>query len=282
MNNLILVSSFERDLISKFKNRAFVIYTHHSDKIIEINQRVLENNGLYCIQLNADQSLSSLHLNEKWNSIPLFLNCTDLGNFKDFLRKKQVLSKLNVKVFFPSNPEENYINLKILSSLGINCGIVFKDLVNWTMVSDLMTYFVYTRIPHGQIEPFNFVVENYDPMKQLDFNSIYFNDPAKFLHMDKNENIALTYENLLKGEFLAHGAQAMEDIESNPDYVNALIKWQEFFLQESGCAYCPAWRVCLGKFAESMTTNPGCREFFSELMDATDHFQNAGKKKVLE
>ncbi len=62
------------------------------------------------------------------------------------------------------------------------------------------------------------------------------------------------------------------------EYKKRVLSWQEFLLQKKGCAYCPAWRVCIGKFSSSYEKNPGCRDFFSDVMDAADYFKMQKKQ----
>ena len=196
------------------------------------------------------------------------------------MAKLQMLRNMNIRIFLNSDNKLNFTSLHILASLGIDCGLSFSEnKIDWEAMNDLMTYAIYAKVNHASIEPFMYAVKNYNPERLTDFSTVYFENPQFYLHIDKDENIALTSSDLKKGKYIAKGVEALEQIYENPLYLDAEKAWQEFFLADSPCAYCQAWRVCNGKFAKSFETNPGCRQFFTDLMDASDFYRTAEEKK---
>jgi hypothetical protein len=189
------------------------------------------------------------------------------------MSRLQLIRDLNLRIFLNSDRKDNFTSLHILSSLGVNCGVGFgeKD-VDWESLNDLMTYSVYGKARHTGIEPFQFVTSKYNPERLTEYNTVYFDNPQQYLHIDKDFNIAVSQKDLLKGNFVANGLEALNEIKANPKYEEAITHWQSFFLQESGCAFCQAWRVCMGKFTNQIERNPGCQKFFTDLMEASDHF----------
>ncbi len=270
MNDYTLVSSFDPQLINTFRNQTFVIETGDLEAVEDIYHQVTDHNGLLCVHVATDAVLSTLPFQEKLKGIPIYLTCKALGDFRDFIKIKPLLLQLNIKVFFPAAYEENFTTVKILSSLGIHTGILLDPRNDWDLAGDLMTYAIYNKASHAPVEPFNYALEHYDPMKLLTIDHIYFRDPEKFLYVDKHGNLAVSQEKLEKGEFVGQGSDSLDSIATNEAYKKALRAWQELFLREEGCAYCKAWRVCMGRYFDR-PENEGCVNFFSELMDAADH-----------
>jgi hypothetical protein len=273
MNKPVLVTAFYPDLISKFKNQTFVIHSKRAEEIRDIYNTITDHNGLFCIDLALNDVLSTLSFDESLEGIPIYLSCKGMGNFRDFLKIKSVLSRLNIKIFFPADAPGNFTEVKILSSLGIKSGIILSPLNNWDLVNDLMVYSVYSKAHHAPIEPFQYAMEHYDPLQLLNLGSLYFNNPAQFLHLDRDENIAISHEKLIRGEFIGKGAGTIKEIHKNPAYLAAVQSWQEYFMKTDGCAYCKSWRVCLGEYYDHSGKNPGCEAFFSDLMDTSENYK---------
>ena len=197
--------------------------------------------------------------------------------------KLHLLRDLNIRIFLNSDNKTNFTNLHILASLGIDCGIWFgENNIDWESLNDLMTYAIYGKVNHASIEPFQFIANNYSSARFTDYSSVYFENPYNYLHIDKDENIALSYKDLKNKNYVNTGFDTLPNIFENDNFKEAMLAWQQFFLKTEGCAYCQAWRVCMGKFCESIEKNPGCQQFFSDMMDAADHFlsvQHKNKRK---
>ena len=268
-----MVTSWNPGLIAKFTHQTFVIQTDRPEEIPEIHRVVNDRNGLFCIHLTVNTVLTAIPFHENWEEIPVYISCKGMGNFKEFLLIKPLLSKLNLKIFLPANSHHQFTAARILASLGIQVGIILSPDIDWEMINDLMVYSVYSKAPHAQIEPFRFVLDHYHPTQKLNMGSLYFDDPEKFLYIDQDENIATTLENLAARKFIGKGANALENIHNNPEYLESIQSWQKYFLKTDGCAYCKAWRICLGRYYDHTGKNNGCVEFFSDLLDAADNFK---------
>ena len=284
MRNHILVCPFDENLIRKFHNQRLVIILSDFDQIQNAHKLVNEcQNSLHCLVIYHNGSLASVPFHETWKGIPLALFVSEIGAFKEFMGRLPLLRDLNIRIFLSTDNKENYTSLHILASLGIDCGINFGEKeIDWEAMNDLMTYSIYGKVNHASIEPFQFIAGNYDPSRINDFSSVYFDNPQSYLHIDKDENIALTAKDMQDGKFILKGIENICKIFEDEKYEEAINAWQEFFLKENGCAYCQAWRICIGKFSVSADENPGCRQFFTDLMEASDHFisvQHKNKRK---
>ena len=257
MKEHIFICPFDKNLLDRLSNKRLVVKTSAFENIHPILQHVNNvKSVLHCIMVEYSGSLASVPFHESWRGIPVAIFANEMGAFKEVINKIRLIRDLSVRIFLNSDNKENFTALHILASLGIDCGIFFgKNQIDWEAMNDLMTYAVYGKVNHATIEPFQYVVTNYNPARLTDFSSVYFENPRQYIHIDKDENID-----------------------------KAIHSWQEFFLKPDGCAYCQAWRVCMGKFSESVEKNPSCRQFFVDLMDAADHFlsvQQKNKRKEL-
>jgi hypothetical protein len=285
MREHILVCRFDENLFTRIRNKRIVVTTTEFDQIHRICQVVNEyQNNLHCLVIQHKGSIASVPFHENWKGIPIAIYANEMGPFKEVMGRLQLIRDLNLRIFLSSDIEVNYTSLHILASLGIDCGIYFadKEKINWESLNDLMTYSVYGKVNHASIEPFNFLATKYNPGQLTDFGSVFFENPQAYLHIDNNESIALTSEDLKNEKFISTGLDTLERIYENEIFQEAIHSWQQFFLRKEGCAYCQAWRVCMGKFSESFDKNQGCRQFFVDMMDAADHFlslQHKNKRK---
>jgi len=287
MRDQVLVCPFDEGLLSRLHNKRVVVVTSDFEQIHPIGKILNDHqNNLQCIIIQHKGSIASVPFHESWRGIPIALFATEMGPFKEMMGRIHLIRDLNIRIFLSSDNNANFTSLHILASLGIDCGIYFgdKEKIDWEAMNDLMTYSVYGKVNHASIEPFNFITNHYNPEQLTDFSSVYFDNPQAYLHVDKDENIALTSDDLKNGKYISAGIESLNRIFENEKFEEAIHSWQQFFLKNDGCAYCQAWRVCMGKFSETFEKNQGCRQFFVDMMDGADHFlslQHKNKRKEL-
>jgi radical SAM protein with 4Fe4S-binding SPASM domain len=117
------------------------------------------------------------------------------------------------------------------------------------------------------VEPFDFLLKQFDPSKEIDFNSLFFNSSEKYIHVNKNEQIALSREDLLSGKFFSKGLENLDSISEIVFQENEKNKLK-VFKEDSKCAYCKAFKICLGKFIKDCEKGNKPVEFFEEVFDA--------------
>ena len=287
MRDQVLVCPFDEGLLSRLHNKRVAVVTSDFEQIHPIGKILNDHqNNLQCIIIQHKGSIASVPFHESWRGIPIALFATEMGPFKEMMGRIHLIRDLNIRIFLSSDNNANFTSLHILASLGIDCGIYFgdKEKIDWEAMNDLMTYSVYGKVNHASIEPFNFITNHYNPEQLTDFSSVYFDNPQAYLHVDKDENIALTSDDLKNGKYISTGIESLNRIFENEKFEEAIHSWQQFFLKNDGCAYCQAWRVCMGKFSETFEKNQGCRQFFVDMMDGADHFlslQHKNKRKEL-
>ena len=223
------------------------------------------------VMVRTQAPLSALEYSESWGATPVLVSSPSMGSFKEILGKLDVLSKLNVRLLLPASNPESYVSLQILSSLGVGCGIRFDGAaVHWEQLNDLLHYAMYTKIPHGPIEPFDYVASRYASEGIVDFGDVYYENPLRFAHVDRLGRVALSVEDASQEVFVGQGAAALEQLAAHPHYQSKETSWHQHFLERTDCSYCPAWRVCLGKFAGLADKNTTCRPAFAELLSACE------------
>lgn len=276
MTSHFLVCDHDRDLFSTLGGRSLVVNLKSVDDISDVYQDSQRFDfHIHCLNIKTGRGLSDIFVKEDWDNLPIALHVSALGRFHDFIRRLPVIRKLNIRVYLSSENPENYTSSRILSSLGIDSAIELRPgHVDWDAAADLMTYALLGMVPHAPIDPFQYIAEKYDTGRNTEFGAVYFDDPTTYLYLSRDGKVAASEAELEKGEFIAASIEEIDSIEESDAYTSRNRKWMEHFMKPEGCAYCPAWRVCLGKFSESAKEDPGCVNLFSETMDVVEQFQS--------
>ncbi len=210
-----IVIPYKQSLLDILSGKDIELIVHVSDisEVVPAKDDTLSSgNQLHSIVLKTDKTLDLVPFTEEWESIPITLFASGLGNFRDIHQKFDLLQRLNVRPFFPSDKKDSIIALQTLSSTGFHCGVDFMvDKPNWEALTDIMTYAILMTTSHADIEPFKYLTENYNPHDFNDWISVYFDDPKSFLHLDSRGRPALTYDDLANENFVA---KDMSEIDS--------------------------------------------------------------------
>lgn len=273
-NDFIVVIDQDETLISRLSGYAIVSRISDLEEIERVERSIHTPTKLHCVVFEDRYcSLSSLEFKKEWEGIPLHLFIGSIGDFFAFSEKIKMLRQLSIRIFLYADHLQSITDVRILSSLGIYTGLVLpQDFTFWDELDDLISYAIYGRANHAPIEPFGYFCSNYNNSICLDPREVYFNSPKKFIHVDVNENIALNREDLLNKKFVAHGVENIAGLRMNEAFLENAHAWQNYFLLENGCAYCPAWRICQGYFDSS--DNQMCRDININLLEAVELFRN--------
>ncbi len=273
-NRQTLVTRFEEKLIAKLENENIIITTDNFNFINKYYDVVNKQNKLNNITVYYDGALTSIRFLETWKHIPLVLYVNSIGSHRMFFHLMPILRQMNVRIFLSNQTPQNFVDLQIMASLGICSGIYFSTTkMDWNKFADLQTYAIYSKNKHAAVEPFNFILSNYKRESRLDFNTVYYNDPQKFLHLNAEGQIALNADDLKAGKFVLENISLIDSLPDNQDYIKETTKWQQHFLDKTHCAECLAWRICLGKFVETIDDQKSCANTMTELLDGVEHHQ---------
>lgn len=275
----ILVCEDNDELIRKFKQEAIVVRTKDPDAVGHFKRVIEEDNKVHCIELYSEENLCNIAPRDEWKDVPMHLHAPKMGHFLDFVRIRHLIGPLSIRVFLNSKYPEVYTDLQLMASLGVNCGLSFDaEPIDWKECADLMDFVMYPKVPRATVEPFHFIITEYQPKEFINFSGVYFNNPERYLHIDKDENVALTAELLQKKDYLFNGIDKIDTYKNNKGYKAYFQTWKKKFQKITACSSCPAWRICGGYFEDRIATNPGCSAAFSELIDAADmHYNNKSK-----
>lgn len=273
MTSLIIVCPYDTNLLAKLKRWKIVVRTDDGKAICRIHREVSKANDLHAITFRTEKPLCVLSFKEEWVNLPLAVYAEEFGEYKDLLTQLERLKKANVRIFLSTQHAFNYTGLRILSSLNISCGLYFNGgIPDWERLNDLMHYAIYSRTRHAPVEPFNWLVSHYLPAGYTEYNTVYFDDPARYIHVNEKEQIALTGSDLSAGNFIGEGIETLENINADDLYADFFNRRYDTMQQLDECAYCPAFRICLAKFSHLRNKKKTCRPFFSDFMDAADFY----------
>ena len=275
MSKHIIVLPFDKNLISRLSGKALVVMAAPEDDPVDIFTTVERENKLHCITLDAD-TLSEMAFPEEWKHIPLSVRSKGIDSFQDFCPLIPILRQSNVRILIDSSIPSSYTDIRILSSLGIPSGIVISKQTDWGLLTDLMTYSIYTKAKHATIEPFNYIANNYSPKHTIDFNAVYFDTHEKYIYLGKNMEVYLGLNDFKQNRNVV---SELDNIASSEAYMLKSNELDNFFLKTDGCAYCSGWKICTGKY-QDIKSESGCRNFFNDMIDASEFHQNKKKKQV--
>ena len=281
MNSKSFVCDHNPTLFQRFHERALAVRVAETDRVVDAAADVVASgNTLIRIIVESPLPLDRVAFREDWGNIPITLMCPSIGRFGNLVKRFELLRNLNLQIYLPWR-KENLIGLQILASVGLPCGLGFADNEpDWDSLADLMTYSLLGRIPHAPIEPFAYIAENYKPFEYTDWGSVYFDDPAKFLHLETSGRVAMSNRELLDGYFVA---QDVSEIDT-PEVLAAITAkqnvWRQAFFSMSPCSVCQGWRVCLGRLAQHNGGTTGCSAFSGELMDVVEQFQTQAQEII--
>ncbi len=223
---------------------------------------------LHCVHMRTKSVLTELGISPKWKDVPLALEVGGLGDLLRFYDMRNSFADLNLRVYLPTRNDAEFAAVRILSSLGVSTAVSISPGTNWECMADLMTYAYLGLAPHAPIEPFACIERSYQMTGYTRFQSVYFNDPERFLYVDADGRAAFTREHLQRDDFFADNFEAVTTLAERDDYQKCIRSWDRHFLETAGCAYCKAFRVCLGtaKGAEES----GCSAFFEGVMEIVE------------
>lgn len=262
-------------LIERLRGRTLAVRVDGPEAIAGASLRVRSSdNQLLCVICDVPQPLADLDLRDDWDGVPIALGVPETGRFRDLAPAIPRLRDLDLRVYLAANRPDNLVAMRLLSSLGVPCCATFdRGAPDWAALTDLMTYALLCSLPHGPIDPFEHIAEHYEPSGATEWGATCFEDPRCYLHLDEQGRVALTRQELLAGVVVAEDADEIVDVAdlaSHPALGDRTARRLRLFEQNHPCARCPGWRVCLGTFADSAGSEPGCAAFFTEMMDVID------------
>lgn len=280
-NTHVFVCEYNWPIEEGLKGRALAIKVKNLEDVVNIPKHLDETTKIDAfIYRNEYASLETIDINPDWGATPVILYINRLGQFRNVHPKIELLRQLNVAVIFIGSEKQACKDAQILASLGIHSGIELtpeSDLNE--SILDLMTYHFYGTMPHAEIEPFSTIEKYYDGENYVSPALANFVNPERYIHIDKDMNLAFSSQELLQGNHLSEKYPHLKTnvfAESANKYNQ---RWQKWFIDSHSCTFCPAFRVCMGYFCNAENqTSPRCKEVMSELLESVEFYKTRLQK----
>lgn len=275
MGSVKLICPYNPQLLDRFHGRILAVRVKTPGDVAPAAHHVRLRNELLCVIFNSEVPLDGIEGMDEWKGIPVALMAPSFGKFRNIVKKLELMRDVNLRVYL-SCEKENLTGAMMLASVGVPCAVAFDgdETPDWEALSDLMTYAVLGRVHRANIEPFNYIAENFNPQARAEWGRINFEDPNQYLHLDSAGRVALSRRELLAENFIAQNIDEAGGSEGLKSIEERLQKWRGFFLANHFCSRCEAWRICGGKFAQNKKTADGCSAFFSEMMTVAKQYQD--------
>ena len=284
MGHHIVVCPADAALLRRLASRAVVLRVASLEAIDRaVDDAKQAETLLHCVVVESRHPLGLLTLEERWKDVPIALAVPSFGRLRDVVRLLPLIRQMNIRISLPADSAESLTGLRILSSWGVACmATPGSGSIPWDRFSDLGTYALFGLVPHGSIEPFDYLAKHYAANARTDFRGVWFEDPARFVHMDASGRFAFSSGELAAGDFAGLIPDEVDGIGESDVYRERLESWRRVFLDKDGCASCPGWRICLGAFQDRAHTDPRCRDAFAELLDEIERHQTTARKERRE
>ena len=257
----IIVIEYNESLLQSLKNRQIVVKTDTLEQIEHKYSESQRNNNVMamCVLLPFT-SISQIDFKQEWSQIPMVVYAHNIGDYEKFFSKVDLIRSLNIRFFLSSESETAFTDLKIMASLGVDCGIYMKEGTKMSDESflDLASYYYMSPVAHATIEPFAFIQRHLTEEKNENFESIYFKNPMMFISATSIEEI--------------EDFDACED----SDFDIKLRNYYKHFIELDTCSKCPAFKICDKKM---MSRLDDCQSSMAEIYEYAELRNEMNKQK---
>lgn len=222
------ILNYDTDLLKSLKDQKIIVNIDTLDSLESKYTEANRSNHVIAFVVSLPYtSVSQIDIKEEWSQIPLIIRAHNIGNYDLFFHKVNAIKHLNARIFLSSKSQTVFTDLKILSSLGIDCGIQIEDNVKIDdeKLLDLASYYYMSPVRHATIEPFEFILRHLRDESNESFSTVYFENQLQFLKISSAEDVVL--EESEEKEF---------DVKMDTYY--------KHFMELDNCSKCPAFKIC--------------------------------------
>lgn len=244
--NKIIIFPYTAGMDIPYSGVKLIPRLNDASLISEACHAVKENNRLDYIWLDIPSTnLSDIEFRPEWEGTPITIHAAGLGEIYKTIASMGVMSRLDLRIFLSSKNADYVASLKILSSLGINCGVLFDgEKLDDDEFMDLASYAFLSPVMHAGIEPFDFIKRNVNSSTNPDFSSIYFDDPQKYL--------------IAQNDLSVHEPGEEEEFQSRYD------RYYSHFQNLDECSKCPSFKICNRRMKQYFSD---CKEVFATIYE---------------
>lgn len=278
---MLLVCKYHPDIERTLVKRNLVLEIDNLDELINIRNGLNHRSRVHRIIYRDEYaSLETIELKTEWNGVNLTLYINRLGQFRNVCHKVQLARELGITIIFTSTSAQACRDAQILSSLGVHTGIELKPDSELTEeVLDLITYTFYGTSYHASIEPFATLSQYYKGDNYVSPTLQWFVNPSKYLHINKDLQIAFSHDDLVNGNCLESPITELsqDQLADAADKFNH--RWQRLFYEPHHCTFCPAFRICQAFFCKGDKPESNrCTTVMSELLEAIEFHKKKNQK----
>ena len=244
-----IIIDYNKHLLQTLKNRHIIVKTDTLEQIESQYSESQRNNNVMAMLVSLPfASISNIDFKKEWAQIPIIIYAYNIGNYGLFLSKVDIIHSLNIRLYLSNESETVFTDLKILSSLGINCGLDLKQGIkmNDETFLDLASYYFMSPVAHATIEPFAFILRHLIVEKNEGFENVYFQNPLNYVYVDSNTDL----EKL--------------DLDDDERFTIMLQDYYKHFIELDTCSKCAAFKICNRKM---MSQLDNCQETMAEVYE---------------
>lgn len=243
--NRIIIYEFSPAATDKFSGETLIPRVTALEEVEHAWKSAGLNNNAFCVWADmTGQMMSELDFHCVPEDIPLIVHLGGLGDTFEVLTRLESVRRLSIRVFLVSSREDNFAGLKILSSMGVDCGLLLDGgKIDDDAFADLASYYYLSPAPHASMEPFDYIVKNLRQDRNLDIRTVCFTNPGKYIFAGEDLSFAFSREDLLAGRFAGRLDEA-EEVGFEEEYKYKLEHYYRHFLDLDACSKCPAFKIC--------------------------------------
>ncbi len=272
MKNHVFVISLSQSGEAWLAGRRVVLSCRADElsQAVETYQRLSKVCAVECVTVTDAASIADIEPQPGWEKCPIRYFAKEQGPKGEFMDKFAVIAPLNIRFFLPASNPDNIVSVRFLVSLGFHAGVTFTSQTDWDSLTDLYYYYRYMKVGNGTIQPFEIIRRQYKEVSQFnnccDFGGVYFAGP-EYIDAKTGEEWSVTD---IFGNAICAGTDEghYKGLEESSAYRLLLRQSDRHFLDNTCCARCPGWRICLGKFHSAEGQYPACRDFFTTIIES--------------
>lgn len=244
-----LVIDYNKLLLQSLKDRHIIVKTDTLEQIESQYSESQRNNIVMAMWVSLPfTSISNIEFKQEWAQIPIIIYAYNIGNYGLLFSKVDIIRSLNIRLYLSNESETVFTDLKIMSSLGVNCGLYMKQGIKMNDDSflDLASYYFMSPVAHATIEPFAFILRHLTVEKNEGFENVYFQNSLYFANVNSNTDL----EKL--------------DLDDDERFSVKLQDYYKHFIELDACSKCVAFKICNRKM---MSQLDNCQTTMAEVYE---------------
>jgi hypothetical protein len=259
----IVKIKYDLELLKCIKNKQIVVYVDSLDMLECKFAEAKQNNHVVAfVALLPYTSISQIELKREWAEIPLVIYAYNIGDYDTFFENIEKFKAQDIRIYLHSRSSNFFTDLKIMSSLGIDCGVFFEEgvRVDDEKLLDLASYYYISPVPHATIEPFEFILRHIRDEENVTFDNVYFDNPLLYTDVSSKLNL--------------------EQVDLNNDCFDLKMQlYYKHFMNLDECSKCPAFKICNHKMLFKLNS---CSETMNEIFEYAEMKNNMKKQQPIK